>query len=160
MTRETYIAAVGPSAGTPADLAIGEAVGRGIAEAGGVLVCGGMGGVMEAAAGGCADARGRSVGILPSDSRLDANPYVTIAVATGMGEARNAIVVRTADAVIAVHGEFGTLSEIALALKMGKPVVGLGTWELGKDGEPVDAIVPAIDAREAVDTALRLARAG
>ncbi|HKI28726.1 MAG TPA: LOG family protein, partial [Actinomycetota bacterium] len=74
-----------------------------------------MGGVMEAAAGGCADAGGRSVGILPSDSRLDANPYLTIAVATGMGEARNAIVVRSADVVIAVHGEFGTLSEIALA---------------------------------------------
>jgi uncharacterized protein (TIGR00725 family) len=160
MTRETYIAVVGPSAGTPAELAIGEAVGRGIAEAGGVLVCGGMGGVMEAAAGGCADAGGRSVGILPTDSRLDANPYVTIAVATGMGEARNAIVVRTADAVIAVHGEFGTLSEIALALKMGKPVVGLGTWELGKDGESVAAIVPASDAKEAVATALRLARAG
>jgi uncharacterized protein (TIGR00725 family) len=160
MTRETYIAVVGPSAGTPAELAIGEAVGRGIAEAGGVLVCGGMGGVMEAAAGGCADAGGRSVGILPTDSRLDANPYVTIAVATGMGEARNAIVVRTADAVIAVHGEFGTLSEIALALKMGKPVVGLGTWELAKDGESVAAIVPASDAKEAVATALRLARAG
>ena len=160
MTRETYIAVVGPSAGTPAELAIGETVGRGIAEAGGILVCGGMGGVMEAAAGGCAGAGGRSVGILPSESRLDANPYVTIAVATGMGEARNAIVVRTADVVIAVHGEFGTLSEIALALKMGKPVVGLGTWELGKDGEPVAAIVPASDAREAVDTALRLARAG
>jgi uncharacterized protein (TIGR00725 family) len=158
MTRETYIAVVGPSAGTPAELAIGEAVGRRIAEAGGVLVCGGMGGVMEAAAGGCADAGGRSVGILPSESRLDANPYVTIAVATGMGEARNTIVVRTADVVIAVHGEFGTLSEIALALKMGKPVVGLGTWELGKGGEPVAAIVPANGAREAVDTALRLAR--
>jgi uncharacterized protein (TIGR00725 family) len=160
MTRETYIAVVGPSAGTPAELAIGEAVGRRIAEAGGVLVCGGMGGVMEAAAGGCADAGGRSVGILPTESRLDANPYVTIAVATGMGEARNAIVVRTADAVIAVHGEFGTLSEIALALKMGKPVVGIGTWELGKDGEAVAAIVPASEPREAVETALRLARAG
>ena len=159
MTRETYIAVVGPSAGTPAELALGEAVGRGIAEAGAVLVCGGMGGVMEAAAGGCADAGGRSVGILPTESRLDANPYVTIAVATGMGEGRNAIVVRTADAVIAVHGEFGTLSEIALALKMGKPVIGLGTWELGKDGLPVAAIVAASDGRDAVDKALRLARA-
>jgi uncharacterized protein (TIGR00725 family) len=157
MKREVYIAVVGPSAGTPVELAIGEAVGRGIAEAGMVLVCGGMGGVMEAAAGGCADAGGRSVGILPGDSRLDANPYVTIAVATGLGEARNAIVVRTADAVIAVHGEFGTLSEIALALKMGKPVVGIGTWELGKDGEPVDAIVRAVDAKDAVAQALRLA---
>jgi uncharacterized protein (TIGR00725 family) len=157
MTREPYIAVVGPSAGTPAELALGEAIGRRIAEAGGVLVCGGMGGVMEAAAGGCANAGGRSVGILPSDSRLDANPYVTVAVATGMGEARNAIVVRTADVVIAVHGEFGTLSEIALALKMGKPVIGLGTWELAKEGEPVDAIVPASAPEEAVAKALQLA---
>ena len=156
MSREPYIAVVGPSAGTPTELALGEAVGRLIAEAGAVLVCGGMGGVMEAAAGGSADAGGRSVGILPTDSRLDANPYVTVAVATGMGEARNALVVRTADAVIAVHGEFGTLSEIALALKMGKPVVGLGTWELARDGVPVDAIVRASDPRDAVKTALQL----
>jgi uncharacterized protein (TIGR00725 family) len=159
MAREPYIAVVGPSAGTPAELALGEAVGRGIAEAGAVLVCGGMGGVMEAAAGGCAEAGGRSVGILPTEDRLDANPYLTVAVATGMGEGRNSIVVRTADAVIAVHGEFGTLSEIALALKMGKPVVGLGTWELAKSGEPVDAIVRVTDPREAVATALRLAGA-
>jgi uncharacterized protein (TIGR00725 family) len=160
VARETYIAVVGPSAGTPAELALGEAVGRRIAEAGAVLVCGGMGGVMEAAAGGCAEAGGRSVGILPTDDRLDANPYVTVAVATGMGEGRNSIVVRTADAVIAVHGEFGTLSEIALALKMGKPVVGLGTWELARDGEPVEAIVRVTDPGDAVATALRLAGAG
>jgi uncharacterized protein (TIGR00725 family) len=159
MAREPYIAVVGPSAGTPAELALGEAVGRKIADVGAVLVCGGMGGVMEAAAGGCAEAGGRSVGILPTDDRLDANPYVTVAVATGMGEGRNAIVVRTADAVIAVHGEYGTLSEIALALKMGKPVVGLGTWELAKGGEPVDAIVRVSDPGEAVATALQLAGA-
>jgi hypothetical protein len=156
MSREPYIAVIGPSAGTPAELAIGQAVGRLIAEAGAVLVCGGMGGVMEAAAGGCADAGGRSVGILPSESRVDANPYVTVAVATGLGEARNAIVVRTADAVIAIRGEFGTLSEIALALKMGRPVIGLGTWELAKDGVPVDAVVRASDPQDAVRTALQL----
>ncbi|HJS26124.1 MAG TPA: TIGR00725 family protein [Actinomycetota bacterium] len=159
MAREPYVAVVGPSAGTPAELALGEAVGRGIAEAGAVLVCGGMGGVMEAAAGGCAEAGGRSVGILPTDDRLDANPYLTVAVATGMGEGRNAVVVRTADAVIAVHGEYGTLSEIALALKMGKPVVGLGTWELARGGESVDAIVRVSDPGEAVAKALELARA-
>ena len=159
MAREPYIAVVGPSAGTPAELALGEAVGRGIAEAGAVLVCGGMGGVMEAAAGGCAEAGGRSVGILPTDDRLDANPYLTVAVATGMGEGRNAIVVRTADAVIAVNGEYGTLSEIALALKMGKPVVGLGTWELARGGEPVDAIVRVADPSDAVAKALELAGA-
>ncbi len=159
MDREPYIAVVGPSAGSPAELALGEAVGRMIAEAGAVLVCGGLGGLMEAAAGGCHEVGGKSVGILPGTSRLDANPYLTIAVATGMGEARNAIVVRTADAVIAVSGEFGTLSEIALALKMGRPVVGLSTWELAKDGQPVGAIHRAATPTEAVETALRLARA-
>ena len=157
MTRERYIAVVGASAGTPAELALGEAVGRGLAEAGGVLVCGGMGGVMEAAAGGCVRAGGKTVGILPGDTRIDANPYLTVAVATGMGEARNVVVVRTADAVIAIHGEFGTLSEIALALKMGTPVVGVGTWELSKAGVPVESIVRATTAEEAVRDALRLA---
>jgi uncharacterized protein (TIGR00725 family) len=156
MTREPYVAVVGPSAGTPAELALGEAVGRGIAQAGAVLVCGGMGGVMEAAAGGAAAAGGKTVGILPTSSRLEGNPYLTIAVATGMGEARNAIVCRTSDVVIAVHGEFGTLSEIALALKMGKPVVGLGTWELSKAGESVGAIVRAKNAEDAVAKALAL----
>jgi uncharacterized protein (TIGR00725 family) len=157
MSREPYVAVVGPSAGTPAELAIGEAVGRLVAEAGAVLVCGGMGGVMEAAAGGAMNAGGKTVGILPTSSRLEGNPYLTVAVATGMGEARNAIVVRTADVVIAVHGEFGTLSEIALALKIGRPVVGLGTWELRKAGEPVDAIVRATSAEDAVTKALGLA---
>lgn len=154
--KEPYVAVVGPSAGSPAELAQGEAVGRLLAEAGAVLVCGGMGGVMEAAAGGAVKAGGKTVGILPTASRLEGNPYLTIAVATGFGEARNAVVVRTADVVIAVHGEFGTLSEIALALKMDKPVVGLGTWELRKAGEPVDAIVRATSAEDAVEKAMRL----
>jgi len=156
MKKDTYIAVVGPSAGTPTELTLGEEVGRLIAEAGAVLVCGGLGGLMEAAASGCAEVGGRSVGIVPGD-RPAANPYLTVAVATGMGEARNAIVVRTADAIIAVAGEFGTLSEIALALKMGKPVVGLGTWELAKHGRSVDAIVRASSPAEAVGKALALA---
>ncbi len=157
MTRELYIAVVGPSAATPAEHAIGEQVGRLIAERGAVLVCGGLGGLMEAAAGGCASAGGVSIGILPTTGRSEANPYLTVAVATGMGEARNAIVVRTADAVIAVGGEFGTLSEIALALKMGKPVVGLDTWELGKKGGRVEALVEASTPEDAVSTALAAA---
>lgn len=156
MKRDVYIAVVGPSAATPAEHQLGEEVGRLIAEAGAVLVCGGLGGLMEAAASGCAKAGGRSVGVLPGNTREEANPYLTVSVATGMGEARNAIVVRTADAVIAVAGEFGTLSEIALALKMGKPVVGLGTWELAKGGRPVEAIVRAESPTDAVSTALRL----
>ena len=159
MKRAPYVAVVGASAGTPSELALGETVGRLLAERGAVLVCGGMGGVMEAAAGGAINAGGTTVGILPTASRLDANPYLTIAVATGMGEARNAIVVRTADVVIAVHGEYGTLSEIALALKMGKPVVGLGTWELVREGTAVNAIVRASSAENAVAKALQLAAA-
>jgi uncharacterized protein (TIGR00725 family) len=158
MTRQRYVAVVGPSAGTPEELTLGEQLGRLIGEAGVVLVCGGMGGVMEAAASGCAKAGGTSVGVLPGDSRLDANPYLTVSVATGMGEGRNVVVIRTADVVIAVHGEFGTLSEIALALKIGKPVVGLGTWELGKEGLPIDAVVRARDPADAVATALSLIR--
>ena len=157
MRRDVYIAVVGPSAATPSEHSLGEEVGRLIAEAGAVLVCGGLGGLMEAAASGCAAAGGRSVGIVPGE-RSAANPYLTVAVATGMGEARNALVVRTADAVIAVAGEFGTLSEIALALKMGKPVIGLGTLELAKDGTPVDAITRAKDPAEAVASALALVR--
>ncbi len=160
MRRDVYIAVVGPSAASPAEHQLGEEVGRLIAEAGAVLVCGGLGGLMEAAASGCAKAGGRSVGILPGNTREEANPYLTVAVATGMGEARNAIVVRSADAVIAVAGEFGTLSEIALALKMGKPVVGLGTWELAKGGRPVEAIVRAHSPADAVSTALRLIELG
>jgi uncharacterized protein (TIGR00725 family) len=156
MKKDVYIAVVGPSAATPTEHALGEEIGRLIAEAGAVLVCGGLGGLMEAAASGCAAAGGRSVGVLPSETRAGGNPYLTTVVATGMGEARNAIVVRTADAVIAVRGEFGTLSEIALALKMGKPVIGLGTWELAKDGEPVDAIVRAESPSDAVKSALAL----
>jgi uncharacterized protein (TIGR00725 family) len=155
MNRDIYVAVVGPSAATPTEHALGEEIGRLIAEAGAVLVCGGLGGLMEAAASGCAHAGGRSVGILPGE-RTDANPYVTVAVATGMGEARNAIVVRTADVVIAVSGEFGTLSEIALALKMGKPVVGLDTWELSKASVTIDAIVRASTPAEAVAKALAL----
>jgi hypothetical protein len=159
VTKDVYIAVVGPSAATPAEHALGEEVGRLIAQAGAVLVCGGLGGLMEAAASGCAQAGGRSVGVLPGE-RSQANPYLTVAVATGMGEARNAIVIRTAEVVIAVAGEFGTLSEIALALKAGKPVVGLGTWELAKAGEPVEAIVRAQSPADAVSTALRLVELG
>ncbi len=114
---------------------------------GAVLVCGGLGGVMEAACRGARAEGGTTVGVLPSESRRDANRHVELAVATGMGEARNAIVARTADAIIAVGGEFGTLSEIALALKMGKPVVG----------RRAEAITRAARPEEAVALALRLA---
>ncbi|HAW59866.1 MAG TPA: TIGR00725 family protein [Actinobacteria bacterium] len=131
-------------------------VGRLIAQRGAILVCGGLGGVMEAACKGAKSAGGLTLGILPSEDRKHANPYVNVVVPTGLGEARNALVVRTADVLIAVGGEFGTLSEIALALKVGKPVVGIGTWELAKGGRPVEAILIAKDPHEAVERALRV----
>jgi hypothetical protein len=115
---------------------------------------------MEAAARGCAAEGGTCIGSLPGTTREAANPSITYAVPTGMGEMRNALIVRAADAVIAVAGEFGTLSEIAFALKTGVPVVGLGTWELSKDGRPVDAFARAGSAEDAVARALRLAAAG
>ena len=118
-----YVAVIGASNATEWEFATAEEVGRRLAEAGCVLVCGGLGGVMDAAARGCRGAGGTSIGILPGDDRVDASRHLTVAVATGFGEARNVIVARSADAVIAVGGEFGTLSEIALALKMGKPVI-------------------------------------
>jgi uncharacterized protein (TIGR00725 family) len=111
---------------------------------------------MDAAARGCASAGGTSIGILPGESRSAASPHLSVAIPTGLGEARNALVVRAADVVIAVGGEFGTLSEIALALKTGRPVVGLGTWELARGGRAVEAIERASNPAEAVRRALVL----
>ena len=105
-------------------------VGRLLAERGAVLVCGGRGGAMEAACRGAKEAGGLTVGILPGSYRSEANPFVDVVVPTGLGEARNALVVGAADVVIAVGGGYGTLSEVALALKAGKRVIGLGTWEI------------------------------
>jgi uncharacterized protein (TIGR00725 family) len=154
-----YVCVIGPDDPCGDDVkAEAEEVGRLLARAGAVVVCGGLGGTMEAAARGAASEGGTVLGILPGPSRADGNPYLTVAVATGMGEMRNALNVRTSDAVIAVAGEFGTLSEIAFALKTGVPVVGLRTWELAKaGGEPVDAIVRVSTPEEAVREALRFA---
>jgi uncharacterized protein (TIGR00725 family) len=121
---------VGAGDATAAQREAAEEVGRLLAEAGAIVVTGGRGGVMEAASKGARSAGGLTLGILPGADRREANPYVQVAVPTGMGEARNALVVRAADALVAVGGEWGTLSEIALARKTGKPVVGLGTWDL------------------------------
>ena len=145
-----YIAVVGAGSASAEEEEAAEAVGRGLAAAGAVVVCGGLGGVMEAACRGAKSAGGTTVGILPGTRRADANPHVDIAIATGLGEMRNGLVVRAADALVAVGGEFGTLSEIALALKAGKPVVGLETWQLSHGGEPVDAVVRAASPEDAV----------
>ena len=137
---------------------IAETVGRGLARRGAVVVCGGLGGVMEAACRGAKAEGGTTVGILPGLDRAAANPFVDVALPTGLGEARNALVVRAADALVAVSGEFGTLSEIAFALRVGTPVVGVRTWELARDGRPVDAIVRVDDPDQAAARALELAR--
>ena len=109
---------------------------------------------IEAACKGAKSANGQTIGILPGTSRRDANPYVDIPIATGLGEARNVIVVRAGRAVIAIGGEFGTLSEVALALKFGIAVIGLGTWQLAREGKIQTGIAEAGDAREAVTLAL------
>jgi len=122
-------------------------VGRGLADKGAVVVCGGRGGVMAAASKGAAEAGGVVVGILPGLDRAEANEWVTVAIATGLGELRNGLVVRGADAVVAVGGAYGTLSEIALALQSRVPVFGLHTWDIG-------GIRPVATPEEAVKAAL------
>lgn len=120
--RKLLIGVIGASRPSAEGLRLAEVVGREIARRGAVLVCGGLGGVMEAAARGAAEAGGEVVGILPGPDAEQANPYVTLAVATNMGHARNVIIAHTAGALIAVEGEYGTLSEAAISLKLGKPV--------------------------------------
>jgi uncharacterized protein (TIGR00725 family) len=137
-----------------------EAVGRALAEAGAVLICGGRGGVMEAACRGAKATGGITIGILPGTDRREANPYVDIPIVTGIGGARNAIIARTAQAAVAVGGSYGTLSEIAFALAFGVPVVGLGTWEVQREGHPPAPIAYAATPEEAVAQALALARQG
>jgi uncharacterized protein (TIGR00725 family) len=150
MPGERYVAVVGPSEATAGETERAEEVGRLLAARGAVVVCGGLGGVMEAVARGAAGAGGTVLGILPGTDRAEANAHVTVAVTTGMGEMRNPLVVRSADAVIAIGGAYGTLSEVAFALRTGVPVVGIGTWDL-----PDVVVAPGPEA--AVDLAWELA---
>jgi len=129
------------------DSPVAQAVGRELASRSAVVVCGGLGGVMEAACRGAKEAGGHTVGILPGSDRTAANPFVDTAVPTGLGEARNVLVVRAADALIAVGGGYGTLSEIALALKAGKRVVALDSWD-------IEGVVAVADPAAAVAAVL------
>jgi uncharacterized protein (TIGR00725 family) len=137
------VAVVGPADAAAPELAIAEELGAGLAAAGFTVLTGGLGGVMEAASRGARSELGRTVGILPGTSRDDANGWVELAIATGMGEARNAVLVRSADAVVAIGGGHGTLSEIAFALKMQRPVIGLYTWDI-PGVEPVTSAADAV----------------
>lgn len=147
MAVRRYVAVVGPGEATDAQLEAAEEVGRRLAEHDAIVVCGGLGGVMAAACRGARSAGGLTIGILPGGDRSEANEWVTVSIPTGLGELRNGLVVRAADAVIAVGGAYGTLSEIAFALKTGVPVIGLGSWD-------IERVQVARSPREAVRQAL------
>jgi hypothetical protein len=149
------IAVIGSGRPNAEERAWAEAVGRALAQAGVVLVCGGRGGVMEAACRGAKEAGGVTVGILPGLDPTEANAYVDLPIVTGIGEARNLLVVHNAEGAVAVGGAYGTLSEIAFALRAGRPVVGLGTWDLRREGVNVP-LCRADDPAEAVRTILAL----
>ncbi|HZY64558.1 MAG TPA: TIGR00725 family protein [Rubrobacteraceae bacterium] len=138
--RTPYIAVIGAGEATDALYERGYEIGRRVAEHGGIVVCGGLGGIMEAAAKGAIEAGGVAIGILPDEDRKRSNEYLSYSVATGMGHARNLSVICSADVVIAVGGGYGTLSEIGLARKVGRPVVVLESWEL--DGHTASASSP------------------
>lgn len=149
-----WIGVVGPGRAAPEELRVAEEVGAQLAAAGAVLVCGGLGGVMEAACRGAGAAGGATVGLLPGDDRTAANAWVSIAIPTGLGEARNVLVVRAAQALVAIGGGWGTLSEIALALRAGKTVVGLRTWLPAHDATAGPGVVVVENPRMAVRRAL------
>jgi hypothetical protein len=129
--RKRYVAVIGGGEAAPEAAALAYEVGRELARRGAIVICGGLGGVMAAAARGVEEAGGVSIGILPHADRQQANPHLTYAIPTNLGHARNMIIVHAADAVIAVGGGYGTISEAAIALKLGKPVVALAVaWEL------------------------------
>lgn len=157
---DLIIAVIGAAECNEQVAALAREVGQELARRAAVLICGGRGGVMEAACEGAKAEGGTTVGILPGDDRGEANPFVDLPIVTGLGEARNALVVRSADAVIALAGGYGTLSEIGLAFKMGKPVVGLDTWKLAQGGQPVEDIIEARTPRQAAAWAVALARGG
>lgn len=150
------VAVIGAGMCSEQESALAEEVGRRLAEAGAIVLTGGRGGVMAAASRGAAQAGGLTVGILPGEDASQANPWVTLPIVTGLGEARNAVLMRTAQVVIAVGGEHGTLSEIAFALKFGRPVVGLRTWQAVSSAGERLPIHTAVSASEAVATALAL----
>ena len=149
-----FIGVIGGSEVPPQIAQLAEEVGREIARRGAALVCGGMGGVMEAACKGASEEGGLTIGILPGDNRRTANPYVKIPIVTGIGYARNVAVVKTAQAVIAIDGSYGTLTEIGHALQSGIPVIGLGTWSISIEGKIDNKIIIAKNPRDAVAKAM------
>lgn len=158
MDRVRFVSVIGGEECSHEEAQLAEEVGRVLAQRGVTVICGGRRGVMEAVCRGAASQGGTTVGILPGNSRREANPYVKIPVVTGIGYARNVIVAKSGQAVIAVGGHYGTLSEIAYALEDGIPVIGLGTWSLSQGDNEDSSIVVASSVAEAVEKALALAR--
>jgi len=156
MKDKSFVSVIGASRATAGELKLAEEVGRELARRGAVLVCGGLGGIMEAACRGASEEGGLTIGILPGDDRNQANPYVQIPIVSGIGYARNATVAKTGQAVIAVGGGYGTLSEIAFALQSGIPVIGLNTWSPCHNGKCDESIFGVDDPVTAVTTALAL----
>jgi uncharacterized protein (TIGR00725 family) len=157
--RKPIISVIGGSnTASPEAIKLAEEVGFLVARADAVLVCGGLNGVMEAACKGAKRADGLTIGILPGSDSRGANPHVDVPIVTAMSTARNAIVVRTGDAIIAIDGSYGTLTEMAYAFDLGKKVFGLKSWDLEKIGVPKDLYVPVKTPREAVDRAIEEAR--
>jgi len=152
------IAVIGNSSCSPEETKLAESVGELLAQQGVTVICGGLGDVMEAVCRGAKSKGGLTVGILPGQDSSTANPWVDIPVVTGIGEARNVAVVKSAQAVIAIGGSYGTLSEIAYALKSGIPVIGLNTWSLSRNRREDDSIIRVQSATEAVDKAISLAK--
>ena len=150
------IGVIGGAVADEAAYKLAEEVGKHIALNGADLVCGGMGGIMEAASKGAKESGGRVIGILPTESKSDANEFVSTAIPTGMGVGRNALIIKTADTLIAFPGSYGTLSEIALALNLNKPVIRMpGSWDISKIGFVKSEIFKeAFDATEAIGLAL------
>ena len=148
------ISVIGAGEATPETMRLAEEVGRELGKRGVTVVTGGLAGVMEAASKGVKEAGGTTIGILPGSDPTEANPYVDFPICTGIGYARNVIVVRSGRAVIAIAGAFGTLSEIAHALGDNIPVIGLHTWSFSRNGQLDENIVLALDPKDAVDKAL------
>jgi len=158
VSHEMIISVIGDSSCSPEEAKLAESVGELLAQRGATIVCGGLGGVMEAVCRGAKSKGGLTVGILPGKNSSTANPWVDIPLVTGLGEARNVVVAKSAQAIIAIGGNYGTLSEIAYALKSSTPVIGLNTWSLSRNGQEDDSIIKAQSATEAVDKAISLVK--
>jgi len=152
------VAVIGDSSCSAEEARLAEAVGEELAQCGATVICGGLGGVMEAVCRGAKSKGGLTVGILPGEDSSMANPYVDVPIATGVGYARNMAVVKSAEAAIAIGGSYGTLSEIAYALKRDIPVIGLNTWSLSRNGREDGSIIRVHSAVEAVEKAISLAK--